>query len=491
MTRWDRHVPSVVLSAALMVCAAWAGEAAKDEAKKPEAAPAKPATHKVARGPFRIEAELKGILEARRMTEVILRPEVWAQLTVRKAAEHGARVKKGDVVLALDTTKIDEAIQDAEAGLRLMEPAITVAEEEVAALEKSLPLDLATAERASRIADEDLKRYLETDRPLNVRSTHFAVKTQADYLEYQKEELRQLEKMYKADDLTEETEEIILKRQRDAVERTAFALEKTKIAADRTLNVEIPRQDVTIKENAQRQGIALAKAKIEMPLALKRKRLELEKLKSDHEKAVDKLAKLKKDREAMTARAPHDGIVYYGPCIRGNWPALNQTLEENAPVKPNAAVLTIVEPQGLFVRATVPENQLERVEAGIEGRAIPVGYPGLKLRAKVESVSPVPVSPGSFEATLSVVLPKDAARLVAGMNCTLKLVAYSKKDALTVPASAVFTDDGQEAVVYVHKDGGHEKRVVSVGRTSEKEAEILKGLKEGEIILTEEPKDAK
>ena len=54
------------------------------------------------------------------------------------------------------------------------------------------------------------------------------VKKAKDYLEYQKEELRQLEKMYGADDLTEETEEIVLKRQRDAVELAIFSLQRAR-----------------------------------------------------------------------------------------------------------------------------------------------------------------------------------------------------------------------------------------------------------------------
>ena len=41
---------------------------------------------------------------------------------------------------------------------------------------------------------------------------NFSVKSADNMLAYEKEELRQLEKMYKADDLVEETEEIVLKR---------------------------------------------------------------------------------------------------------------------------------------------------------------------------------------------------------------------------------------------------------------------------------------
>ena len=44
-------------------------------------------------------------------------------------------------------------------------------------------------------------------------------------LEYEQEELRQLEKMYKADDISEETEQIVLKRAHDNVDSRKFAAE--------------------------------------------------------------------------------------------------------------------------------------------------------------------------------------------------------------------------------------------------------------------------
>ena len=44
--------------------------------------------------------------------ELFVRPQEWSWLTVLKAVEHGAVVKQGDLVLALDTEKIDRPIAD-------------------------------------------------------------------------------------------------------------------------------------------------------------------------------------------------------------------------------------------------------------------------------------------------------------------------------------------------------------------------------------------
>ena len=73
-------------------------------------------------------------------------------------------------------------------------------------------MDLVAAERSRRIAKEDLAQMLEVELPTARKAVDFSLQMSADSLAYEKEELRQLEKMYKADDLTEETEEIVLRR---------------------------------------------------------------------------------------------------------------------------------------------------------------------------------------------------------------------------------------------------------------------------------------
>ena len=74
------------------------------------------------------------------------------------------------------------------------------------------------ADRAERHSEEDWNYFVNVDRPVAQRSANFMVKMNEDFLSYEQEELRQLEKMYKADDLAEPTEEIILKCARDNVE---------------------------------------------------------------------------------------------------------------------------------------------------------------------------------------------------------------------------------------------------------------------------------
>jgi multidrug resistance efflux pump len=461
------------------------------------AAATKPGRYTVRKGPFKIEVALKGTLEAEGMSEVAYRPEAQAaeaqaKLTVVKAVEHGTPVRKGDVLVRLDTSKMDQAIRDLRADRRQAEVALKLAEEEFPFLEKSAPQELTAAERAKTRADEDLKRFLDVGREASAKAAEFAVKSATHSLAYAKEELRQLEKMYRADDLREETEEIILKRQRHAVEAAEFALRTAKRQRDRTIKLELPRREQTLKESADRLALALDRIKATQALTLAQKRSALERMKNDLRKTADRFRKLGKDRAAMTLHAPADGIVYYGKCERGQWTtaAVTGKLRPGGTLTADEVVVTVVKPRPLFVRALVDEKQLSLVRVGSKGKVVATADADLRLPATVEKVSRVPVAPGRFEARIAVELPEHAAALMPGMACTVKLVPYVQRSAVAVPEGAVFTDeldDDKHFVYAAGKNGKPYMRPVAVGRKCGGRVEIVDGLAEGDKVWLEKP----
>jgi multidrug resistance efflux pump len=451
-----------------------------------------PAAHIVKRDTFVAELEATGVFVPDRMHEIALHPKAWNELLVLDAIEAGRRVEKGEVILRLDAEKLVEAIEDLEASIPLAEVSLKLAREELAALKETAPLDLDAAQRARQRAEQDLERYQETGRPLAVKSARFDLKRAEQRLKYQKEELRQLEKMYKADDLTEETEEIVLERQRNAVEHAAFALDVAKENTEKTLKIDLPRQDVDIRNNARRQAIETEKAKAALPAALEKKRHEVQQQTRGLEKNREKLADLKSDLESMVVRAPTDGIVYYGPCVRGEWPKLSRTLDRGTKLGPHEAVLTVVEPRPIRFRAVVSEKELHRLKPGLAGQVKPTAHPDAAFGAQLQAISAIPVSSGKFALTAAVDVGEEAPWLVPGMTGKMVLATYRAENALVAPAAAVFGDEpAGPNHVYLKTARGHKKQPVKVGHRTKKQVEILEGLKEGDEILAEKPKDAK
>jgi len=454
-----------------------------------------PKFHTVGRERLRIEVVLDGVFEAQRSRKIALDAKQWTTFTVLKAVEHGARVERGDVLVEFDPEKIDQAIEDLRRELAVGELEIELAEQQLAVLEKTTPMDLEAAERARRIAREDFEYYQRIGRPMAIKSEEFSLKSARQYLENQEEELRQLEKMYEADDLTEETEKIVLKRARFAVERARFSYEQAKNAYEQAMRYQIPRRDESIEDQTARAELAWQSARVSLPVNLRKQRLALEQLKETQRRSEEKLKKLLADRELMTIRSPIDGVVYYGESQRGKFSdsaTLADDLRPGGTVTARSVILTVVQPRPMFVRVTVPEGKLHLLKPGVRGIVEPAANPALKLRAQVEEVGTVPLKPGSFDGRVRVKLGEDAAALMPGMACKVKLVAYDNKRALVVPASAIASDPDNPAKQYVYVLGKHDnpkRRNVVVGQRSGTRAEILEGLCEGERILLQPPKE--
>ena len=210
-----------------------------------------PPTHTVARAPAKPKVTLDAILEATDMAPVKLETKAWTDLTVLEAVPHGARVRKGDVLVKLDTDKLKEQITDLEQDQAAAVLALELAQYELENLQQATPLRLDAARRTHRNATEDLGYFERIGREQREKMSKFNLKSAEQRLESAREELRQLEKMYKADDLTEETEEIILKRQKFAVESAELGLESAKLSTELALKTSIPREAETLLAQAR------------------------------------------------------------------------------------------------------------------------------------------------------------------------------------------------------------------------------------------------
>jgi len=470
-------------------------EAKKDSVKPAATSPEKLDTCEVRRGPLKIDVGLKGTFEPRRVTSISLNVKQWNALSVLKAVKHGARVERGDLLVALETEKIDQAIDDLRTQIRLTDIELSKGRQELAALEKLTPMDLAAALRNERILREDFDRFMKVELPTARKAAEHYLKTYADNLAYEREELAQLEKMYKADDLTEETEEIVLRRARDAVKQAEFSYELAKMRHEQTMKFSLPREEEGVKDAVGRERLSLAKAKILLPLALERQKLAIGRAEVERARAEEKLEELLADRAAMTVKAPVDGVVYYGKWVDGVWSGATASdqFARGTALSANRVFMSIVQMQPLRIRTQTPEKDLQYVRAGLEGVARPVAYPDERIPVVVANVADVPGAGASFDTTLTLV-GKKAKNLWPGMTCLVTLPGYVKKKALLVPPGAVGTDPLDDDVHFVYrvgKDGKPKKQPVKLGKRTAKDVEILGGLAEGDKVLSDASKPPK
>lgn len=147
----------------------------------------------------------------------------------------------------------------------------------------------------------------------------------------------------------------------------------------------------------------------------------------------------------------------------------------------NAPVFRIVNNSHLEGVLNAPERELSRLKAGLPLRMVVDAVPGKIFEGRVDRVSPV-MDSGS--GTFRVVCAFDnAPELRPGMFGRIEVVYDQRQDALTVPRIALLEDEGEPALYIVR--GKHARRTpVKVGYSNGELAEILSGVKEGDLVVT-------
>ena len=176
--------------------------------------------------------------------------------------------------------------------------------------------------------------------------------------------------------------------------------------------------------------------------------------------------------------------------MQGQWPAaaaLVGRLQKGGSITADEVFMTIVRPGPVVVRASVEEKDRSLVAAGAACKVTPTALPEMKLAGKIERIGVTPIG-GAFDVIVALD-PAPPEAVVPGMACSVKVVTYTKLDAIVVPAMAVFDDEADEDRHYVYKSGAgtSEKRTVTVGKRSSGRAEITKGLEVGDEILLTKP----
>ena len=460
------------------------------EEKKPAAEEKKPETHKVEKKDLKIETEVEGVFVAKEVEEVPLRPEVWSSFKVVEAVAHGKRVRKGDVLVKFDDKDIEEAIAEKSLQQRLGELALMAAEEEFPRMEKSVELAYESAERDRKQTLEEQERFNKTMRELSEKLAKYYLKSSEQDLDNAREELDQLKKMYEADELTEETEEIVLKRQEFQVKSAEFFVEYSKINHDYTMNVTIPRRAELLKTAVREANLAFERAKMTKSLGLSKERYDLEVLRETRARSIENHAKLVEDRGLMTLKAPADGVAYYGRSVNGRWIEVSGMETKLIPfgmVTPNSVVMTIVKDRPMYVETSIGEKELPTVKSDQEVTIVPVSDDEVELKGAVEKVADVPGGGNKFAVQVEIKSDDAPKWLMPGMTAKAKIKTYEVENAVVVPAELVQSDADEPKTKYVMLQVEDEekpvRREIKLGKSKDKNVEVLKGLKEGDLIV--------
>lgn len=197
--------------------------------------------------------------------------------------------------------------------------------------------------------------------------------------------------------------------------------------------------------------------------------------KNNYESLKNKLATLQEQYNMSIIRSPIDGYVE------------NIMLKQGELASPGMQLMLIVDLDKLFVSAKLSETYLPVIKKGdIVGITFPT-YPDIILEEKVSRVGNV-LNKQNRTFMVEVEINNLDGRLKPNLLATIKINDYNAKDAIIVP-SLVIREDVIGSYLYVAEQNEHnwisKKKYVETGRSYMNESEVLSGISDDDLIITD------
>jgi HlyD family secretion protein len=188
-------------------------------------------------------------------------------------------------------------------------------------------------------------------------------------------------------------------------------------------------------------------------------------------------------------RAPFDCTVLTRPV------SIGQAVSGSDGFNGGTEVLTIADLNNMIINAQVNQADVPRLKVGETVEVAVEAVPGLQATGVVERISPQAIIKNNIKGyPARIVLKNVDERTRPGMTANVKIPVASADNVTAVPLAAVFTEKNpdtsqMERFVYVQQRETFEKRNVKVGVSDYSYAEIEEGLKAGEVVSLELPKE--
>jgi HlyD family secretion protein len=143
-------------------------------------------------------------------------------------------------------------------------------------------------------------------------------------------------------------------------------------------------------------------------------------------------------------------------------------------------IMSISENSSMVVKAALPDKDAAKMTLG-RAAMVRVGGPQSEpLKLKVTRVYPS-ADPASRLVPIEIALPRNA-KIAQGSFAGVSLVMERKDDAVLAPADAVIRKPGGKSMVFVVENGTAHARPVLIGIEAKGKAEVISGVRAGEMI---------
>ncbi len=152
-------------------------------------------------------------------------------------------------------------------------------------------------------------------------------------------------------------------------------------------------------------------------------------------------------------------------------------------VEAGSELFSVADLSTVYVQAQVYEKDLGEVHAGQTASISIDSYPGERFTGQVASISDL-IDPQTRTAAVRCQVANPGARLKLDMLASVQFSTAMKRSALSVPEDAVQDIEGKPTVFVRTSPSQFSVRQVETGSSGNGRIEILRGLKEGEPVVS-------
>ena len=420
----------------------------------------------------------------------LIRSEVEGRNTIIELVPEGSYVKKGDIVVRMDSSGIEEKLNRQEIELERAADNLTQAEQAVQIQMKKNEEDIGRAQSQLDLARNALAAYKEGTYPLQKAELTSQHTLALERLARAQDEAKASEKLYK-DQFISLNE---LKADNLKLHQAEEEVELAKRRITQLENYTKPEEVRKFESEVRLKKLALMRVQQQTASELRQKENTRAARKRNRVLEQDRRDKLRGELVKCVLKAPSEGLVVYGRESRGRYRG-SEPMAVGKDVREREEIIRIPDLDNMVVEVDIHESSVKKIRPGLKVAVRLDALPGEALVGTVISVAPVPSSQSSWlNPNLKVYmtrvqLDRVPKGLKPGMRAEAEILVANLENVLQIPMQGV-RSSGKRSFVYLKKGDGVELREVKLGQSNDRMVAIEDGLVKGDVVFLTKPTGA-
>jgi len=436
--------------------------------------------HTVKRGDFPVSIIEGGALRA--VNEVVVRNELEGMARIISIIAEGTQVKKGELLVQLDATDIQEKFNQQELICENSKFACVQGEQSLAIQKSLTESNIKDAELKVQFAVSDLEKYVEGEGPQARKKIEAAITLSQEDLKRAEDRYNWTVELNKKNYASKSD----LEADSLAMKRVQVTIELAKGDLDMLDKYDFPKRKIQLAAQVEQAKGELDRLKQRSASAIAQAQADLDARKHLLELQNQRLKDLSDQLAATKLFAPQDGLVVYASTSA----SAGSPIEEGATVRLRQEIIKLPDISSMLVDVKVHETFVNQIQPGLLAYVTIDSQPEHRYIGSVRRVAPLPdtssryYNPNLKVYSTEVVIEEPIPDLKPGVSAHSEIVITNLTNTISVPIQAVTTVKGKQVVFLAD---GSTQVPVEVGFNNDRFIEIKSGLREGQQILLSAP----